>query len=177
MMKLKQTSFLTALILILCGASVFCAENIPKIGVINRKKVTQTYFKDSKALRDLDAERTKSDDYIKEQMDEIKMLESKRLDAQKKNDDDAALKLALDIKKKEEYIREYNRVSTQQYNDKLQKLYYSDTFLQEFLEAVERVAMREGISIVLDTAKSDILYYIPEVDITDKVIEELLRLN
>jgi outer membrane protein len=174
-MSKNYKSFFVAIILILTGMSVFAAENIPKIGVINRKKVTQTYFKDSKALRDLDSEKTKSDDYIKDQMNEIKSLEAKKLEAGKKNDDTEALKISTDIKKKEEYIREYNRVSTQQYNDKLQKLYYSDTFMQEFLDAIERVAMKEGISIVLDTAKSDILYYVPEVDITDKVIEELLR--
>jgi outer membrane protein len=174
-MAFRKKSILISAVLLFAGICVFAAENIPKIGVINRKKVTQTYFKDSKALRDLEAEKTKSDEYIKEQMNEIKSLETKKLEAQKKGDDEAMLKTAADIKKKEEYIREYNRVSSQQYNDKLQKMYYSDTFMQEFLDAIERVAMKEGLSIVLDTTKSDILYYVPEVDVTDKVIEELLR--
>jgi Skp family chaperone for outer membrane proteins len=47
--------------------------------------------------------------------------------------------------------------------------------MQELLDAIERVAMKEGLSIVLDTSKSDILYYVPEVDVTEKVIEELLH--
>lgn len=174
-MKSMYKTFIIAIVLSVTAIAVFAAETIPKMGVINRRKVTQTYFKDSKALRDLEAEKVNADEYIKTQTNEIKSLEVKKLEAQKKGDDDSAFKIAADIKKKEDYIREYSRVSTQQYNDKLAKLYYSDTFMQELLDAIERVAMKEGLSIVLDTSKSDILYYTPEVDVTEKVIEELLH--
>ncbi len=174
-MNSMRKTLLTSSLLMLTAVFVFAAETIPKMGVINRKKVTQTYFKDSKSLRDLEAEKTKSDEYIKGQLTEIKALEVKRLEAQRKNAEQEAFDISTEIRKKEEYVREYNRVSSQQYNDKLAKLYYSDAFMQELLDAIERVAMKEGLSIILDTSKSDILYYVPDVDVTDKVIEELLR--
>jgi outer membrane protein len=164
--------------LILCAfyaTGLQAAETIPKIGVLNRKKVTQSFFKESKTLRDLEAEKAKADEYIQSQLDEIKNLESKKVEAQKNHDDENAFKLANDIKKKEEYLREYNRVTFQQYNDKLQKLYYSGEFVNELYEAIENVALSEGISIVLDSTKSEILFCVPEVDITDKVIEALLK--
>jgi outer membrane protein len=174
-MKSKYRLLIMTIGLLIGATMVFAAETIPKIGVINRKKVTQTYFKDSKTLRDLEAEKEKAEEYIKNQMDEIKALDVKKIEADKKDDSDTSMKLAADIKKKEDYIREYNRVTTQQYNDKLQKLYYSDNFMKELLQAVERVSQKEGMSIVLDITKSDILYYAEDLDITDKVIEELLH--
>lgn len=168
----------TLAILLICAVwttGLYAAETIPKIGVLNRKKVTQSFFKESKTLRDLEAEKTKADDYIKSQLEEIKGLEAKKIEAQKNHDEETSFRLANDIRKKEEYLREYNRVTSQQYNDKLQKLYYSSEFIDELYDAIENVALSEGIAIVLDSTKADILFVVPEVDITDKVIESLLK--
>jgi Skp family chaperone for outer membrane proteins len=66
-MKSVYKTFIIAIVLSMTAIAVFAAETIPKMGVINRRKVTQTYFKDSKALRDLEAEKVNADEYINRQ--------------------------------------------------------------------------------------------------------------
>ena len=49
----------------------------------------------------------------------------------------------------------------------------SDAFLGELAAAIEFVAESNGLSLVLDKNNVTLLYYVPEVDVTDLVIAEL----
>ena len=67
-------------------------------------------------------------------------------------------------------VKDLNRLSEQ--------LYQSDEFLDELLEAISYVAESEGFSLVLNNSKQFsqfFFFYTQEIDITEKVIQELMR--
>jgi outer membrane protein len=159
----------------LCTGFVFSNQNFPKVGVININKIAQTYFKNSNALRELEQEKEKNKRYIDQIKEQIKELEKKILEAKINNDDDIARRYELDKDKKTEHLREYSRITTQRIEEKMKKLYYSDNFMNELLDAIDTISFKNGFSLVLDINAGNIYFYTPEIDLTDLVIEELMR--
>lgn len=166
---------LIAFLLCLGTIFVFAKENFPKVGVINIRKISQTYFKDSKALRDLEEERKQNEKHIEKTIKEIEELESKILEARLNNSDDAVRRYELEKDRKTEYLREFKRITSQQFDEKMKKLYYSDEFMKELLDAIDRISFKQGFSLILDVNAGNIYFYTPEIDITEIVIEELMK--
>ncbi|MBN2533300.1 MAG: OmpH family outer membrane protein [Spirochaetales bacterium] len=172
---MNKKIMLAAVIVCLGGMGVFSLDNFPKVGVINIRKISQTYFKDSKALRDLEAEKQRNEKYIERIMKEITELESKILEAKQNNYDEAARRYELEKEQKIDHLREYKRITSQQVDEKMKKLYYSDNFMNELLDAIDRVSFKQGFSLILDVNAGNIYFYTPEIDITEIVIEELMK--
>ncbi|MBN2443812.1 MAG: OmpH family outer membrane protein [Spirochaetales bacterium] len=172
----RYKKIILILILLCCTIFVIGAnQNFPKVGVINIKKISQTYFKNSKSLRDLESEKERNTKYIEQIMEEIKELEGKILEAKMNNDNDSVRRYELEKDKKTEHLREYTRISNQRIDEKMKKLYYSDTFMNELIDAINSVSFKNGFSLVLDVNAGNIYFYTPEIDITDIVIEELMK--
>jgi outer membrane protein len=174
-MFLNKKMILILSIIILCAGVVFGNQNFPKVGVININKIAQTYFKTSKSLRDLEQEKEQNKRYIDQIKEDIKELEKKILEAKINNDYDTARRYELEKDKKTEHLREYTRITTQRMEEKLKKLYYSDNFMNELLDAIDTISFKNGFSLVLDVDAGNIYFYTPEIDITNLVIEELMK--
>ena len=76
-----------------------------------------------------------------------------------------------------QYLQDYITVKNRQYNQTANRLANSDEFLNELAMAIEFVAESEGLSLILNKNNNSFLYYVPEIDVTDKVIEELSRMG
>ena len=163
-------------LLFLLSLSLFAEEkNYPIVGVINIKRVAQTFFKDSRALRDIEAKKEQYKEDIDKIIEEIEKLESQILEAKLKNNYDTARMYELEKEKKIEHLREYRRITDQQIEEKLKKAYYSDNFMNKLSDAIDTISLINGYSLILDVNDGNIYFYTPEIDITDKVIEELMR--
>ena len=174
-MNIIKKIFLVLIIVCFSTSIIYANQNFPKVGVINIKKIAQTYFKDSKALRDLESEKERNKKYIEQIIEDIKVLEDKILDAKVDNDYDLVRRYELEKDKKTEHLREYRRITDQRIEEKMKKLYYSDTFMNELIDAIDSVSFKNGFSLVLDVNAGNIYFYTPEIDITEIVIEELMR--
>ncbi|MBN1698683.1 MAG: OmpH family outer membrane protein [Spirochaetales bacterium] len=163
-----------SLVFFLIGITLFANQNMPKVGVVNIKKIAQTYFRDSKAFRDLQEEKEKNEKYIEQVKKDIQNIEKQILEANMANNYDLGFRLESEKKRKVEHLREYIRITNQQIEEKLKKLYYSDEYLEELIEKIEMVALKQGFSLILDIDSSEIYFYTQEIDITELVIEELM---
>jgi outer membrane protein len=106
---------------------------------------------------------------------EIQSLRASQLDAEARGDEARALRLESQIYQKSEYLKEYYQIKTAELNDQKAKLSQSGTFLDQVYGEIRYIAESEGYSMVLNLKENTgILWYSPTVDITDKLIQNLL---
>lgn len=167
-MVLVSALFLSALI----GLS---AQQLTRFAVVDLPKIYTAFFKDSKAVRDFEERSARVQADIDKMNAEIQTLQKNRLDAAAAGDQQKVLALDNEIYKKTEYLKEYYRIKTAELEDQRKKLTQSDTFLKQVYDEIRIVAESDGYSMVLNLKESSgILWYSPTVDITDKVLNNLL---
>jgi outer membrane protein len=154
------------------GAS---AQQLTRFAVVDLPKIYTAFFKDSQAVRDFEQRSARVQADIDKMSAEIQALQKSRLDAASAGDQQKVLSLDSEIYKKTEYLKEYYRIKTAELEDQKKKLTQSDTFLKQVYDEIRIVAESDGYSMVLNLKESSgILWYSPTVDITDKVINNLL---
>ncbi len=162
------------IIFLLLAASVGAAK-LTMVGIVDLTKIVSDYFQESTAWREIDQLVQKTEETIREKREELGMLEQRKLEAMEEDNRRLTLQLDEEIRQKQEYLKEYNRIMTERIESKKSSLLTSSDFSREIIQAVEYVAENEGYSIVIRKKDPNILYYNYEVDITDKVLEYLRR--
>jgi len=158
-------------------STILFSEQLTRIGIIDIEKVYSIYFRESRTVMDLQEKQNTILKEIQRIDDQILTLENKKLEAEMRGDQENALKLDREIFDRKQYLEDYKRIKMQQLKKLSENLYQSDEFLDELLEAINFVAESEGFSIILNNSKQFkqfFFYYTKEVDITDKVIQELM---
>jgi outer membrane protein len=165
------------LFLVLPGSSLV-ADQITKVGILDIEKVYSIYFRESKAVKELQQLRADVLREINRIDEEILLLESQKIDAESRDDGATALRLDREIFQKQQYRDDYRRIKMDQIRKRSENLYKSDEFLDELLEAIEYVAESEGFSLILNSSgqfSQFFFFYTKEVEVTEMVIQELMR--
>jgi outer membrane protein len=176
-MNMTRRTALIFLFAVMIPGAVF-SEQLTKVGILDIEKVYSIYFRESKTVKEFQERQASMLQELNRIDDEILRLESVKLEAENRNDGQAALKLDQEIFEKKQYREDYKRIKTQQLKRMSEELYQSDEFLDELLEAINFVAESEGYSLILNNSRQYrpfFFFYTKEIDITDKVIEELMR--
>lgn len=163
---------LAAMLLFMLSGSLFAAK-LTMVAVIDLTRIVSDYFKESAAWREIDQLIQRTEETLEDRKEEINLLEQRKMNAIEENNQRLSLQLDEEIRKKQEYMKEYNRIMTERIESKKNQLMTSSDFSREIISAVEYIAETEGYSIVLRKKDPNILYYNYEVDITDKVLEYL----
>jgi outer membrane protein len=143
--------------------------------VVDLPKVYASFFRDSRAVREFEERSARVQAEIDRMTAEIQELKSSQLNAESAGNQDQALRLESEIYRKSEYLKQYYQVRTAELNDQKNKLTQSGTFLEQVYSEIRYIAESEGYSMVLNLKESTgILWYSPTVDITDKLIQNLL---
>lgn len=168
------------IVLLLClGIIVFSiqAQQITKFGVVDTSLVYTNYFRDSVGVRNYEKKKTEFQDEINKYTEELKALQSKKLEYEKNDDDTNAQKIQTQITKKTQFLQEYTTAKNTELNTMKKKLESSDEFYNQLYDIIARIAERDGYSMILSLQQSSsILWYSSAVDITDKVIAEISKL-
>jgi len=143
------------------------------VGVVDLSRIVSDFFQESSAWREIEQLREKKENTMEERKDELNKLKQRKLEAQDEGKENLVLQLEEEIRQKEQYLKEYNRIMSQRIESKRNNLLTSSDFSKEIVQAVEYVAQQEGYSIVLRKKDPNIVYYNYEVDITEKVLEYL----
>ena len=159
----------------LTAASLF-AQQLTRFAVVDLPKVYSAFFRDSRAVREFEERSARVQTEIDRMTREIQDLKSKQADMVLQGDQNQALKLENDIYRKSDFLREYYTVKTAELEDQRKKLSQSGTFLDQVYGEIRYIAESEGYSMVLNLKENTgILWYSPTVDITDKLIQNLLE--
>ncbi len=161
-------------IFVLCLAAAG-AQQLTRFAVVDLPRVYTTFFRDSKAVRDFEERSSRVQSEVDRMTAEIQSLQRSRLEAEAAGEQDRMLRLENEIYRKSEFLKEYYRLKTAELEDQRKKLTQSGTFLQQVYDEIRLVAESEGYSMVLNLKENaGILWYSPTVDITDKVIQNLM---
>ncbi|MEW5814517.1 MAG: OmpH family outer membrane protein [Spirochaetota bacterium] len=161
-------------VLILLFAATFVdAEQLTKIGIIDLSSIVSNYFKESRAWRELE-EMQKSYEAEKARIqDEIEQLQSRKMEALNQGDNATVLKLDNEIFNKKDYLKEYTNIKYTQLVKKRENLLESSTLLSEILKEIQYIAESEGYSAVFRSKDPDLIWWSPNIDITNKVLDRL----
>ncbi|WP_455383079.1 OmpH family outer membrane protein [Salinispira pacifica] len=170
--------------LLLLGAALLAtparasAEQLTTVAVVDLSKVTNAFFAESQAVRDL---KKKADDLrseIAQQQNEIQQLQQQKLAADQRGDRSASLQLEDQINKKQDFLQEFRRIKQEELNRQQKNLLQSNSaFYTQMYTAVSYVAESLGYSVVLDISNPNLLWWSPTVDITNQVIDRLRSTN
>jgi len=172
---LRKTAGAAALLL---AATVSFAEQLTRFAVVDLTKVMQSFYKESKAMRDYEDRKRTLKVEVDKMQEEIRALLAKKVEAEAKGDALEADKINQTIEKRKELVKEYYQVKTDELEAQRQKLMATDQLYPEVYEEIQRVAESEGYTMVLDWKRGSelslVLWSSTTIDITDKVIANLL---
>jgi outer membrane protein len=158
----------------MAAASLF-AQQLTRFAVVDLPKVYTAFFRDSRAVREFEERGARVQTEINKMTKEIQELKAKHADAVLAGDQGQALRLESDINKKSEFLKEYYTIKTAELEEQKKRLSQSESFLEQVYGEIRYIAESEGYSMVLNLKENTgILWYSPTVDITDKVIQNLL---
>jgi outer membrane protein len=170
-----------ALFFLLTGA--FClfpgkpleAQQLTRFAVVDLPKVYVAFFRDSRAVREFEERSSRVQTEVDRMTAEIQDLKSRQADTVLRGEQEQAARMENEIYRKSEFLKEYYKLKTAELEDQKKKLTQSGTFLEQVYDEIRFIAESEGYSMVLNLkANNGILWYSPTVDITDKLIQNLL---
>lgn len=164
-----------ALALLALLAGPLAAQQVTKVGICDFTKVLSTAYRESKAVRDWEAAKADYQKEVAATAKEVTDLESQKLDADKAGNRDLSLTLEKRIADRKLYLDNYRRVRGQLLQQQAEKAMTAQV-VRDILSAINLVSEQEGMSLVFrsdGTYGESIMYRVPEVDITEKVIKEL----
>lgn len=176
-MATRFSTLLAAAALLATAAAAF-GEQITRVGVLDIEKVYSVYFRESRAVKELQEKRSEILREIGRIDEEILALENQKLQAESERNSDLGLKLDTEIFKKKQYRDDYRRIKMDQLRKLSERVSLSDAFLDELVAAIQQVAEADGFSVILNKSgqfEQFFFFYTKEVDITEKVIQELVR--
>jgi len=164
-------------LLLLCfiAQGVLTAEQLTKIAVVDIVKIYKAFFKESKAIRDLEDFKKKYEAELDKIDNQLLELEKKIVETKKQGDSNEVIKLEEKQEELKSYRNEYYRVKNKEYVkrfDVIKKSQSQDLWL-ELIGIIEYIALRESYSVVLRIDDPYVVFYTKDVDITDEVVKEI----
>ncbi|MDR2158808.1 MAG: OmpH family outer membrane protein [Treponema sp.] len=168
--------YFLALALILTGLGTrLSSQQLTRFAVVDLPKVYVAFFRDSRAVREFEDRSARVQAEIDRITAEVQSLKSRQLDAASRGDSEQAMRLENDLYRRSEFLKEYYKTKTAELEDQKKKLAQSGSFLDQVYDEIRFIAESEGYTMVLNLKEnSGILWFSPTVDITDKLIQNLL---
>lgn len=174
---MKRVVFAAVLATALVGAAA--AQELTTVGVVDTDQIYQAYFRESRAVRQLEDLATSILTQRAELQRELQRLETQRSAAQEAGNRERVLELDEQINEQRDFIREFERVREAEFNSRREAVLNlgDETFLQDLIGAIRFVAQLRGITVVLDAGEPGLLWWAQEVDLTEDVLERLQQLS
>ncbi|MDR1900518.1 MAG: OmpH family outer membrane protein [Treponema sp.] len=168
--------YFLALALIVTGLGMrLSSQQLTRFAVVDLPRVYVAFFRDSRAVREFEDRSARVQAEIDRITAEVQSLKSRQLDAAARGDSDQAMRLESDLYRRSEFLKEYYKTKTAELEDQKKKLTQSGSFLDQVYDEIRFIAESEGYTMVLNLKEnSGILWHSPTVDITDKLIQNLL---
>jgi outer membrane protein len=151
------------------------AQQLTRFAVVDLSRVYMSFFRESRAVREFEDQSALVQSEINRMTKEIQELKNAQFTAQNQGNRAQVTRIENELYQKSEYLKEYYQLKTAELEDRKAKLSQSGTFLDQVYGEIRAIGESEGYSIVLNMNENKgILWYSPAIDITDKLIRNLL---
>ena len=151
------------------------AQQITRFAVVDLPRVYVAFFRESRAVRDFEERSARVQSEIDRMTAEIQNLKISQVNAQAQGNQDQALRIETEINRRSDFLKEYYKTKTAELEGIKNRLTQSGAFLEQVYDEIRFIAESEGYSMVLNLKENTaILWYSPTVDITDKLIKNLM---
>ena len=152
------------------------AQQITRFAVVDLSKVYVAFFRESRAVRDFEERSARVQAEVDRMTAEIQNLRSNLVNAQAQGNQQQAMRLEAEISRRSDFLKEYYKTQTAQLENQKSRLTQSGAFLEQVYDEIRFIAESEGYSMVLNLKENTgILWYSPTVDITEKLIKNLME--
>jgi outer membrane protein len=166
---------LFVVLLFLPAGIVLSAQQLTRFAVVDLSRVYMSFFRDSRAVREWEESSLQVQRELDRRTGEIQDLQSRKVNAEMQGNEDEVQRLESLIYRRSEALRDYYQVRTRELEERKQRLSQSDSFLEQVYDEIRFIAESEGYSTVLNLKENTgVLWYSPTVDITDKLIQNLI---
>jgi len=151
------------------------AQMLTRFAVVDLPRVYLAFFSESRAVRNFEEQSARVQSEIDRMTIEIQNLRAQQVTAQAQGNNEQAFRLDAEINRRTDFLREYHRTMTAQLETMRNNLSQGGGFLEQIYDEIRFIAESEGFSMVLNmTDNTGILWFSPTVDITDRLIRNLM---
>lgn len=165
---------ISALLLTLVLSSGY-SQVISRVGVVDLSKIFSQYFRESVSFRKIEELQTTYEEERRNIINQIDKLKEDKLDAQRNSNESLVLRIEKQIDEKQEYLKDYHSVMTNRINRLKESMQASSSLSSEILQAIGYVAEQEGYAVIYKAQDPNILFFSKDADITNLVIQRLMR--
>lgn len=166
---------LLAFIFCLFLGGILQAQQLTRFAVVDLPRVYMAFFRESRAVRDFEERSARVQADLDRMTAEIQNLKINQVNAQAQGDMEQAMRLETEINRRSEFLKEYYKTKTGELETIKNRLTQSGAFLEQVYDEIRYIAESEGYSMVLNIKENTgILWYSPTVDVTDKIIKNLM---
>ncbi len=167
-MKKVSVLIMSGVLILGLAKIVYSQEGIPKIGIIDGKRIFDEH-PDSKAAKELLTKELKEKQKeINARTEEIKKLE-KELKSNLLLSDEERAKKETEINEKKQTVLKYSQAAEEYLSGKEEEL--TNEITQKVYLLIKKVAQEKGISLILEN--NYVLYADDNLDITDDILERI----
>jgi outer membrane protein len=151
------------------------AQQLTRFAVVDLSRVYMAFLRDSRAVREWEESSAQVQREVDRRTREIQDLQSRKVNAELQGNEEEVLRLENQMYRRSEALRDYYQVKTNELEERKRRLSQADSFLEQVYDEIRFIAESEGYVTVLNLKENTgILWYSPTVDITDKLIQNLI---
>lgn len=174
---MKKIIVILVLLCACVATPLFAQASLTKFGVIDTSRVYNAYFRNSTGARNYEQKKADFQAEVDRMTEELRTLQSQKLDLENAGDVDGAASLEVTIKSKTASLTQYTKTKNIELENLKSNLESSDEFYNNLYKVVEKIAESNGLSLILSLQQANaVIWYSESVDITQQVIDDLGQL-
>ncbi len=169
---MRNKIFIIGLLII---STTLSAVDLTKVGVININEIYTRFIKESADARKFDEYKKSIQEEISKRKIEIDQIDKELIEARDDDRIDDVAKLESELQIKKINLQEYTKYKNRELNAMISSDATKEDFSKKLQEAIMEVGLQNGFSVIFQSSDANIIWYHNEVDITELVIQALLK--
>lgn len=165
----KKISILSVFLVITMAVVPALAQSPLKVAIVNSQKAFDQSLEGKKAVTILQEREEQFRNELKKMDEEIKSLRQKMTSQALTLSSEARSQLQRDLDRKEADRQKYEQENSRNFEQFKSQLI--KRIREEMLAVIDEMIKERGYELVFDLSTSGLIYYQPELDITDEVIK------
>ncbi|MFP3959552.1 MAG: OmpH family outer membrane protein [Spirochaetaceae bacterium] len=153
-------------------AGAIGAEQLTTVAVVDIQQIYNSFYRDSRGVRELEDLRREYQQEIDEEVEELDTLRDRLARAEEQENESRVETLESQVERQRRYVEDLTSRRRRQLQERREEL-VSDDFVDRLQNAIRHVAQDEGYTVVLRSDQEGLQWWSSEVDISDQVLDRL----